>query len=178
TAAWEAPVAGVTDHGDLTGLADDDHTQYLNTARHETAHASGRWELLANQGTTHNTTVAVVWNNVIFENDPDNVFTMNTLTGGLTINEAGVYQISVGIDWEPASDTNARILFLRLNGSAIAGARQLASSNSTQNVLTISELAANDVIDIGVSQQSGGALDVRANSRTNLCILRLRGPSA
>lgn len=25
---------GVTDHGALTGLADDDHTQYLNTARH------------------------------------------------------------------------------------------------------------------------------------------------
>jgi hypothetical protein len=26
---------GVTDHGALTGLADDDHTQYLNTARHD-----------------------------------------------------------------------------------------------------------------------------------------------
>src|SRR5690606_27014950 len=25
TAAWEAPVAGVTDHGDLTGLDDNDH---------------------------------------------------------------------------------------------------------------------------------------------------------
>jgi hypothetical protein len=28
---------GVTDHGALTGLGDDDHTQYLNTARHNTA---------------------------------------------------------------------------------------------------------------------------------------------
>ena len=27
---------GVTDHGALTGLADDDHTQYLNNTRHDT----------------------------------------------------------------------------------------------------------------------------------------------
>lgn len=36
--AW-APTtnpAGVTDHGALTGLADDDHTQYLTTSRHST----------------------------------------------------------------------------------------------------------------------------------------------
>ena len=35
---WERPTdgSGVTDHGGLTGLADDDHTQYLNNARHDT----------------------------------------------------------------------------------------------------------------------------------------------
>ena len=34
----ERPVGGggVTDHGALTGLADDDHTQYLNNTRHDT----------------------------------------------------------------------------------------------------------------------------------------------
>jgi len=32
---WERPVI-ITDHGALTGLADDDHTQYLNTTRHDT----------------------------------------------------------------------------------------------------------------------------------------------
>jgi len=32
--AWGA-FGGVTDHGGLTGLGDDDHTQYLNTARHD-----------------------------------------------------------------------------------------------------------------------------------------------
>ena len=32
---WERPVI-ITDHGDLTGLADDDHTQYLNNTRHDT----------------------------------------------------------------------------------------------------------------------------------------------
>jgi hypothetical protein len=30
---------GVTDHGDLTGLADDDHTQYLNNARGDVRYA-------------------------------------------------------------------------------------------------------------------------------------------
>src|SRR5690606_5989172 len=34
--AWipEPGSGGVSDHGDLDGLADDDHTQYLNTVRH------------------------------------------------------------------------------------------------------------------------------------------------
>ena len=32
---WERPVI-ITDHGALTGLGDDDHTQYLNTTRHDT----------------------------------------------------------------------------------------------------------------------------------------------
>ena len=32
--SWEAPTGGgVTDHGALTGLGDDDHTQYLNNTR-------------------------------------------------------------------------------------------------------------------------------------------------
>lgn len=31
-----APVAPNTDHGSMTGLSDDDHTQYLNTTRHDT----------------------------------------------------------------------------------------------------------------------------------------------
>lgn len=29
TSSWQAPSGGVTDHGALTGLGDDDHTQYL-----------------------------------------------------------------------------------------------------------------------------------------------------
>ena len=35
---WERPTdgSGVTDHGNLDGLKDDDHTQYLNTTRHDT----------------------------------------------------------------------------------------------------------------------------------------------
>lgn len=37
TSKWvnENPTEGVTDHGLLTGLADDDHTQYLTNARHD-----------------------------------------------------------------------------------------------------------------------------------------------
>ncbi len=32
---WERPIV-ITDHGALAGLGDDDHTQYLNTTRHDT----------------------------------------------------------------------------------------------------------------------------------------------
>jgi len=34
-ASWPAGGSGITDHGDLDGLADDDHSQYLNVARHD-----------------------------------------------------------------------------------------------------------------------------------------------
>jgi cytoskeletal protein CcmA (bactofilin family) len=50
TAVWDlrritstggsVPTTPVTDHGSMTGLLDDDHTQYLNTARHD-AHDHG-----------------------------------------------------------------------------------------------------------------------------------------
>ena len=34
-ASWPAGSSGITDHGELDGLADDDHSQYLNVARHD-----------------------------------------------------------------------------------------------------------------------------------------------
>jgi len=34
-ASWPAGSSGIRDHGELTGLGDDDHTQYLNVARHD-----------------------------------------------------------------------------------------------------------------------------------------------
>jgi len=34
-ASWPAGSAGITDHGELSGLGDDDHSQYLNVARHD-----------------------------------------------------------------------------------------------------------------------------------------------
>lgn len=33
--SWPAGSSGIRDHGDLDGLADDDHSQYLNIARHD-----------------------------------------------------------------------------------------------------------------------------------------------
>jgi len=36
---YDLPAAGVTDHGALTGLADDDHTQYYNEARGDARYA-------------------------------------------------------------------------------------------------------------------------------------------
>ncbi len=34
-ASWPQGSSGIRDHGDLDGLADDDHSQYLNVARHD-----------------------------------------------------------------------------------------------------------------------------------------------
>jgi len=34
-ASWPAGSSGIRDHGDLDGLADDDHSQYLNVSRHD-----------------------------------------------------------------------------------------------------------------------------------------------
>ena len=51
TTEWEpaAPVTGVTDHGALTGLADDDHLQYLNETRHDALPADNPHSVTAAQ---------------------------------------------------------------------------------------------------------------------------------
>ena len=58
---WVTPSAGVTDHGALTGLGDDDHTQYHNNARGDARYyTKGQVDsLLAGKApTTHNHTAA------------------------------------------------------------------------------------------------------------------------
>jgi hypothetical protein len=52
TATWQDPVTGVTDHGALTGLGDDDHTQYVTYSG-----ASGTVDLGAQTLTTTGTVV-------------------------------------------------------------------------------------------------------------------------
>ena len=55
TALHTHAASGVTDHGDLTGLADDDHTHYLTEARHD-AHSHetiGHWEPVTNGDTAN-----------------------------------------------------------------------------------------------------------------------------
>lgn len=62
-AAWEAVVGGVTDHGALSGLSDDDHSQYHNDAR-----GDARYSLLAHN---HAATYAPIANGVTNGNSHD-----------------------------------------------------------------------------------------------------------
>lgn len=58
TAQIQGYVAGVTDHGALTGLADDDHLNLLNQTRHDAldhtglVRDAGRWEVVMADGLT------------------------------------------------------------------------------------------------------------------------------
>jgi hypothetical protein len=58
TSSWDTVPVGVTDHGALTGLADDDHTQYHNDARGDARYSllghnhSGTYEPVISAGTT------------------------------------------------------------------------------------------------------------------------------
>lgn len=59
---WERPVGGgeggVTDHGDLTGLLDDDHTQYTKHPESSTDNAIVRWDGTGGR-TLQNSSVAI-----------------------------------------------------------------------------------------------------------------------
>jgi hypothetical protein len=83
---WATPVAGVTDHGELDGLGDDDHSIYYNQARGDARyHRMENWRGPLRQFTDFLTFVA----------SPDYT---NIPWAGYTINGAGTCALSSAVD--------------------------------------------------------------------------------
>jgi len=111
---------GVTDHGALTGLADDDHTQYHNTARHLSAHDASFDNALPISGEVRgNATLgAHLSDSLIHFIQPSNIYAVyadgngpyatiqaaadaaDAVGGGIVVIEPGTYteQVSLGTD--------------------------------------------------------------------------------
>lgn len=163
------------DHGGLAGLADDDHTQYLTDARHNSAHSVLRAERgTSDQAIAHATDTVVILNSLIAEDDPDGDFSLNTTTGEVTINNAGWYLIVVGSIWESSSGGTLRQMFVRVNGTNL-GQTLLPPIGTTPNgTSVIGQLAATDVVTFVVRQNTGGSLNLLASTSTNFTIAKLR----
>jgi hypothetical protein len=194
---WVAAPAGVTDHGALTGLGDDDHTQYaLLVGRSGGQTISGGTAGVAptitidedanyyefTEGTqdkcrvynsaafTHNSTGN--WLEVTFDSerfDPNAMHDTSTNTTRITAVNAGYYLIGGSVTWT-ANATGRRIIRILYNNTTqIAGQEGDPTTNTAlqMSVATFYQLAATDYVEFGVYQNSGGNLNVNATGNTS-----------
>ena len=154
----EAP-APISDHGDLSGLGDDDHAQYLTAARHTAAHAAARVYHNANQSIQHNTHTTLAFNSVRYDTgemyDPDN-------SSRLTCQVAGLYLITGHVAFEANANGHRRIYILAtLAGDsyrAADGAAPAQDGAATLSVATAWYMEPDDYVQLQVRQTSGRAL--------------------
>lgn len=170
---------GVSDHGGLSGLADDDHSQYLNAARHAAAHSAGKWNLGTNQSITASTTTTVVFDTLVFEDDPDGDISYDTGTGVLTVNATGIYLFSVSLRLASASTNDATIVQLVNDAGTVSYGRQdltdgdLGSGTPGINLCSIVSAAASDTFKVQVRHIDSASKNVVASTATFLAVARL-----
>lgn len=160
---------GLTDHGNLSGLLDDDHPQYHTDARGDIRYYTKTQvdDLLADLTLhRHNGAVTQTFSaltTLLFGTSVRNDANYTYLNGGVTVASAGWYEITVDVTY--TSTTNNRTVsetVTRVNNVAIPGsyaygyhrtiAEGMQTTTSTVRVL----LAANDVITIAGRVFAGG----------------------
>lgn len=110
--------------------------------------------------------------------DTDQLHSTSSNTGRLTAQRPGVYLVTGNVEFA-ASATGYRQLVIRLNGATQIGnvlVGAAAGGIVTQlQVVTLYQLAAGDYVELGASQNSGGALNAQAtgNASPEFAIHRL-----
>jgi len=155
----EAP-APISDHGDLSGLGDDDHAQYLTAARHTAAHAAARVYHNANQSIQHNTHTTLAFNSVRYDTggmyDPDN-------SSRLTCQVAGLYLITGHVAFEANANGHRRVYILATPAGGSSAYIAIADTPAQDGAATLSVATAwymepGDYVQLQVRQTSGRAL--------------------
>ena len=167
-------------HTNLAGLAGDDHTQYLNSTRHDNVHSNGIRARRATsvQSIPDDTGTTVIYNSLEYEDDPNSDFPLNTGTGVITVASAGWYLITAGIVWE-TDTTGSRRLVIVAGGVSVATQSVDAFTFSALgqgpdlNASTIVKLSASDTIYVQAHQDSGGPEDVLADQHTFIAVHKL-----
>lgn len=127
-----------------------------------------------NQSISNNTATTVIYNSIIREDDEDAALSLNTSTGVITIATAGWYFVAASARFA-ANTTGSRHIFISHNGTTIA--RNASEADSAQwyvAVPTLQYFAASDTIEIQVSQDSGGSLDLIASAHNNVGVFMVR----
>jgi len=177
---------GVTDHGALTGLSDDDHPQYLLTTgkaadsdkldgldstdfvRDIAYKVSAYRDNTAFTLTTSGTLYAIPLN--AEELDSHSQHDNSTNPERLTCVKAGTYLIT-GMVTFTANATGNRDALLRVNGTNYVGQNRyaaMASGSTSVPAMALVELAVNDYVELIGRQYSGGSLTLYyANSISN-----------
>ena len=101
--------------------------------------------------------------------DTDTIHDTSSNTGRLTCKTAGKYIIIAQVNWNQATG-GRRILSILLNGTTLIGRVEIGSAaggtgfTPAQTAATVYDLAVDDFVEMRVFQDSGGALNVRADS--------------
>jgi len=94
--------------------------------------------------------------------DTDTIHDTSTNTGRLTCKTAGKYLISAFIEWAN-NGSGTRAMWVRLNGATkLAYDLQNALGINKQHVSFLYSLAVNDYVEVLVTQNPGGAVNVLA----------------
>lgn len=177
---------GVTDHGLLTGLEDNDHPQYLLTtakaadsdkldgldsldfAREIAYRVSAYRDNTAFSLTTSGTIYAIPLNQEVYDTHAFHDNTTNPTR--LTCQKAGTYIVTGQLSFA-ANATGNRDTLLCMNGTTYIGQTRylaMASGSTSVPVTAIVTLNVGDYIEVCGRQYSGGSLDLYyANSISN-----------
>lgn len=173
--ALEAADAAL-DHGTLPGLADDDHSQYLNEARHQGEHGAIFAELGANQVIPNDTETTVVFDTLVQEDDTDDDVDYATGTGVMTFNTTGWYLVVANLLF--SGNTGDVQGLLTKNGTitnVVEGTANVNAVGQTSIALTyLARLAATDTLRVRVFSDQSGFSVRGAGSESSFSAVRLR----
>lgn len=133
----------VSDHGSLTGLADDDHTQYLNTSRHDALDHSAAMSTVVLDDLSDVTTVTLNSGDVLTWNSTSSVWTNST---GVSNSPKYVFSTTT-LDGDPGNGT------FRYNHSTFGFVTYIYIDN--QDLKTGSRTAWYDTFDDSTSTVKG-----------------------
>lgn len=134
-----------------------------------TENAFARWERGTDQSITTATWTTMVYPTTSFDTDVGNaLWTMNTSTGVLTINEAGVYDFVASSSWRSAATGHDHVIRIARNGTEVlvsnTGWDEGGGFASSLTVATGPvQLADGDTIEVEVYQNSGGSVNTNNN---------------
>src|SRR5690606_20421553 len=165
-----------------TGLADDDHTQYLNNARHAAIHQMCKVSRTTDQSIPNATVTVVQFNNTIY--DPGGWHSTVTNPSRITVPADGVYHVHALISYN-SNPTGQRQIRIATNGNIDSGNQQLdcifvnpaIGGIHSMQADAILRLSAGDYIEVGAYQDSGGPLGIAGRVegpyRTHVAVVRI-----
>jgi hypothetical protein len=146
-------------HAQAHALSGSDHTGTLALSQHPTVPAARVTG--GSQSISHATNTALAYTAESYDTDAmhDNA----TNNSRLTVNTAGKYLLSGGVDWGTDTTAGRRFCGLRLNGSTfvkfVESGPPAGSGNLRQEVTDTYQLAASDYVEVVVLQSTGGSLN-------------------
>lgn len=143
---WASPSVGVTDHGALSGLADDDHTQYHTATRADswlatktTSNLTEGSNLYFTDERAQDAVGSILTNSASLSfvyNDVSNTITGNVSPAGITHNSlAGLTAGDPHTQYQLRSERNAANGYVGLNASSLVSPIRLGASPAAGEVL-------------------------------------------